>query len=202
MMMHHCTTNYDDDSWHQPAPTMIPFPSYYHLSTLQPRAPIASLSLLVSIQTLMALRLTSIGLDFPLAMMDDKNEWFVTRYLLTTHCNGQHCHLPFVPRIYTPYRRVGVAIATAEGSSAVQRQFFMHNSYIFTPVWGRFGTIPQLYWHVSAPAMHHTTINWFRSAVYMLGWQGGVVYSRHNARFSYLVHQKNGVNFHLVWYWW
>ena len=34
MMMH----NYDDDSWHQ----MIPFPSYYH-STLQPRAPIASI---------------------------------------------------------------------------------------------------------------------------------------------------------------
>ena len=36
----------------------------------------------------------------------------------------------------------------------------------------------------------------------MRGWRGGVVYSRHNARFSLFRCIKNGVMFHLFWYQW
>ena len=36
----------------------------------------------------------------------------------------------------------------------------------------------------------------------MRGWRGGVVYSRHNARFSLFRCIKNGLMFHLFWYQW
>ena len=139
----------------------------------------------------------SIGLDFPLAMMTKMSDLSpVASSLLIVMDNT------------ATFRLFPASILHIEGLVwLLQRQRVVRRFYdnflctirIFLHPY-RFGTIPQLYWHVSAPAMHHTTIKWFRSAVYMLGWQGGVVYSRHNARFSYLVHQKNGVNFHLVWY--
>ena len=114
------------------------------------------------------------GLDFSLAMMTKMSDLSpVTSSLLIVMDNTATFHL--FPASILHIEGFGVAIATVEGSSAVLRQFSSTIRIVCTPVRGRFGKIwdhTTTYWHVSVTNMHHTTINWFRSAVYTRFIQG------------------------------
>ena len=131
-----------------------------------------------------------------------RNTRCVTHYPITTYSNDHLCHNPFVPRTYTPNRRDYCRYCNGWGWFGDTTSIFIQKSYIFYTrtrvdigVW-------HTYWHEPKPTRHHTTIKWDRSAVSMRGWWEGGVYLRHNARFLLFWCIKNGVIFHLFWYWW
>ena len=106
------------------------------------------------------------------------------------------------PRTYTSHWRDYCRYCNGWGWFGDTTSIFIHKSYIFyirtrvdIGVW-------HTYWHEPKPTRHHTTIKWDRSAVSMRGWWEGGVYLRHNARFLLFWCIKNGVIFHLFWYWW
>ena len=95
-----------------------------------------------------------------------------------------------------------MAIATAEGGSAVLRQFLSTIRIIFTPVRGRFGTILQpigMYQRQPCITQQSNGVG----VRFLCGDDGVGSFIRGiMPDFYILVHQKNGVNFHLLWYWW
>ena len=94
----------------------------------------------------------------------------------------------------------GVAIATVEGSSAVLRQFSSTIRIICTPVRGRFGTIVQpigMYQRQPCITQQSNGVG----VRFLCGGDGVGSFIRGiMPDFYILVHQKNGVNFHLLWY--
>jgi len=163
------------------------------------------LSLLMSIQTLMALRrrwwpLTpSISLDFPLAMISKISDVSpVTSSLLIVVVNTATFRL-FHASIHH-IEGFSVAIATAEGGSAVLRQFLSTIRIIFTPVRGRFGTILQpigMYQRQPCITQQSNGVG----VRFLCGGDGVGSFIRGiMPDFYILVHKKNGVKFHLLWY--